>query len=60
MIEWCFRVWKPDMNFQIYPSEFGKERMKTEQTQGPMELTSLPENPDSDTEEQRYVTELLV
>ncbi len=39
---------------QIYPSEFGKERMSAEQTQGPLELTGLPENPDTDTEEQRY------
>ncbi|KAA0722010.1 ESF1 -like protein ABT1-associated protein [Triplophysa tibetana] len=41
----------------IFPSEFGKERMKMEQTQGPMELNSLPDNPDADTEEQRNYRE---
>lgn len=29
---------------QIYPSEFGKERMKEEQVQGPVELLSIPED----------------
>lgn len=42
---------------QIYPSEFGKERMSAEQTQGPLELASLPEDPEADTEEQRYWTQ---
>lgn len=41
---------------QIYLSEFGKERMNAEQTQGPLELVSLPEDPEADTEEQRYWT----
>ena len=38
---------------QIYPSEFGKERLKVEETQGPMELKALPEDPEDDTEEER-------
>ncbi|XP_021556344.1 ESF1 homolog isoform X2 [Neomonachus schauinslandi] len=29
---------------EIYPSEFGKERMKEEQVQGPVELLSIPED----------------
>lgn len=29
---------------QIYPSEFGKERLKEEEQQGPAELLDLPEN----------------
>ena len=29
---------------QIYPSEFGNERMKEEQVQGPVELLSIPED----------------
>ncbi|XP_014450512.1 ESF1 homolog [Alligator mississippiensis] len=29
---------------KIYPSEFGKERLKKEELQGPVELLSLPEN----------------
>ncbi|XP_029773330.1 ESF1 homolog [Suricata suricatta] len=29
---------------KIYPSEFGKERMKEEQVQGPVELLSIPED----------------
>ncbi|KTF83764.1 hypothetical protein cypCar_00042056, partial [Cyprinus carpio] len=42
------------LSVTIYPSELGKERMSAEQTQGPLELTSLPENPDADTEEQSF------
>ncbi|XP_051982174.1 ESF1 homolog [Xyrauchen texanus] len=45
------------LSVTIYPSEFGKERMRSEQTQGPLELTNLPENPDADTEEQRIYRE---
>ncbi|KAI2668175.1 hypothetical protein H4Q32_004835 [Labeo rohita] len=45
------------LSVTIYPSEFGKERMSAEQTQGPLELTSLPEDPDADTEEQRIYRE---
>ncbi|XP_026059504.1 ESF1 homolog [Carassius auratus] len=45
------------LSVTIYPSELGKERMSAEQTQGPLELTGLPENPDADTEEQRIYRE---
>ncbi|KAB5523647.1 hypothetical protein PHYPO_G00154970 [Pangasianodon hypophthalmus] len=45
------------LSVTIYPSEFGKERLKAEQTQGPLELTSLPDDPDADTEEQRIYRE---
>lgn len=38
---------------QIYPSEFGKERVKVEETQGPLELRALPEDSEDDTEEER-------
>ena len=38
---------------QIYPSEFGKERIQTEQTQGPLELMALPEDPEKDTDEEK-------
>ncbi|MCJ8748132.1 hypothetical protein PDJAM_G00161660, partial [Pangasius djambal] len=45
------------LSVTIYPSEFGKERLNAEQTQGPLELTSLPDDPDADTEEQRIYRE---
>ncbi|KAL6481845.1 hypothetical protein MHYP_G00099250 [Metynnis hypsauchen] len=45
------------LSVMIYPSEFGKERLKAEQTQGPLELTCLPDDPDADTEEQRIYRE---
>lgn len=38
---------------QIYPSEFGKERLKVEETRGPQELKALPEDSEDDTEEER-------
>ncbi|XP_060755080.1 ESF1 homolog [Neoarius graeffei] len=47
------------LSVTIYPSEFGKERLKVEQTQGPLELTSLPDDPDADTEEQRIYRERM-
>ncbi|XP_077102191.1 ESF1 homolog [Siphateles boraxobius] len=56
-----FNSFKPKegvvLSVTIYPSEFGKERMSAEQTQGPLELTSLPDDPDADTEEQRICRE---
>ncbi|KAF5895670.1 ESF1, partial [Clarias magur] len=56
-----FNSFKPKggvvLSVTIYPSEFGKERLKAEQTQGPLELTSLPDDPDADTEEQRVYRE---
>lgn len=39
--------------FQIYPSEFGKERLKMEETQGPLELKMLPDDSEDDTEEEK-------
>ncbi|KAI5089825.1 ESF1-like [Silurus meridionalis] len=44
------------LSVTIYPSEFGKERLKMEQTQGSLELTSLPDDPDADSEEQRSLS----
>lgn len=38
---------------QIYPSEFGKERLKTEETRGPLELRALPDDSEDDTEEEK-------
>uniref|UniRef100_W5K0T6 ESF1, nucleolar pre-rRNA processing protein, homolog (S. cerevisiae) n=1 Tax=Astyanax mexicanus TaxID=7994 RepID=W5K0T6_ASTMX len=45
------------LSVTIYPSEFGKERMKAEETQGPLELTNLPDDPEADTEDQRIYRE---
>ncbi|XP_032950718.1 ESF1 homolog isoform X3 [Rhinolophus ferrumequinum] len=43
-----FNSFKPKggviFSVKIYPSEFGKERMKEEQAQGPVELLSIPED----------------
>ncbi|XP_012330359.1 ESF1 homolog [Aotus nancymaae] len=43
-----FNSFKPKggviFSVKIYPSEFGKERMKEEQVQGPEELLSIPED----------------
>ncbi|KAM8774410.1 ESF1 homolog [Rhynchonycteris naso] len=43
-----FNSFKPKgsviFSVKIYPSEFGKERMKEEQVQGPVELSSIPED----------------
>ncbi|XP_056312506.1 ESF1 homolog [Danio aesculapii] len=56
-----FNSFKPKggvvLSVTVYPSEFGKERIHTEQTQGPLELSSLSENPDADTDEQRIYRE---
>lgn len=38
---------------QIFPSEFGKERLKVEETQGPPELKVLPDDSENETEEDR-------
>ncbi|XP_078086493.1 ESF1 homolog [Mustelus asterias] len=46
------------LSVKIYPSEFGKEKMKEEELRGPVELLdNLPEDADEDTEEQRIVRE---
>ncbi|KAM9313980.1 ESF1 homolog isoform 2-T2 [Pholidichthys leucotaenia] len=47
------------LSVKIYPSEFGKERLKLEESQGPMELRSLPEDEEDDTEEERVYREKL-
>ncbi|XP_067297028.1 ESF1 homolog [Pseudorasbora parva] len=56
-----FNSFKPKggvvLSVTIYPSEFGKERISAEKTQGPLELISLPDDPDADTEEQRIYRE---
>lgn len=39
---------------QIYPSEFGKERLKMEDAQGPLELRTLSNESEDDTEEEKY------
>lgn len=38
---------------QIYPSEFGKERLKMEETQAPPELRALPDDPEEDNDEEK-------
>uniref|UniRef100_A0A8C7YHG8 ESF1, nucleolar pre-rRNA processing protein, homolog (S. cerevisiae) n=1 Tax=Oryzias sinensis TaxID=183150 RepID=A0A8C7YHG8_9TELE len=41
------------LSVRIYPSEFGKERLKEEEARGPPELKALPEDSEEDTEEER-------
>ncbi|XP_038662807.1 ESF1 homolog [Scyliorhinus canicula] len=47
------------LSVKIYPSEFGKKKMKEEEMRGPVELldNNLPEDADEDTEEQRVIRE---
>lgn len=47
------------LSVKIYPSEFGKEKMKEEGLHGPTELlgNNLPENENEDTSEQRIIRE---
>ncbi|XP_078261781.1 ESF1 homolog isoform X2 [Rhinoraja longicauda] len=47
------------LSVKIYPSEFGKEKMKEERLHGPTELmgNNLPENENEDTSEQRIIRE---
>uniref|UniRef100_A0A8C8ERZ3 NUC153 domain-containing protein n=1 Tax=Oncorhynchus tshawytscha TaxID=74940 RepID=A0A8C8ERZ3_ONCTS len=58
-----FNSFKPKggvvLSVKIYPSEFGKERVQQEQTQGPLELIALPEDPDKDTEEEMIYREKM-
>ncbi|XP_071755997.2 ESF1 homolog isoform X3 [Centroberyx gerrardi] len=58
-----FNSFKPKggvvLGVKIYPSEFGKERMQVEVTQGPLELKALPEDPEEDNEEERVYREKM-
>ncbi|XP_071385107.1 ESF1 homolog isoform X3 [Centroberyx affinis] len=58
-----FNSFKPKggvvLGVKIYPSEFGKERMLVEVTQGPLELKALPQDPEEDNEEERVYREKM-
>uniref|UniRef100_A0A671VQ75 ESF1, nucleolar pre-rRNA processing protein, homolog (S. cerevisiae) n=1 Tax=Sparus aurata TaxID=8175 RepID=A0A671VQ75_SPAAU len=47
------------LSVKIYPSEFGKERITAEQTQGPLELRALPDDSEDDTEEEKVYREKM-
>nr|XP_020475914.1 ESF1 homolog [Monopterus albus] len=47
------------LTVKIYPSEFGKERLKMEEVQGPMEVKALPDDSEDDTEEERVYRERM-
>ncbi|XP_013887873.1 ESF1 homolog [Austrofundulus limnaeus] len=47
------------LSVKVYPSEFGKDRLKMEASQGPQELRALPEDSEDDTEEDRVYREKL-
>ncbi|XP_073347278.1 ESF1 homolog [Pagrus major] len=47
------------LSVKIYPSEFGRERVKAEQTQGPLELRALPDDSEDDTEEEKVYREKM-
>ncbi|XP_077574895.1 ESF1 homolog [Stigmatopora nigra] len=52
---------KPDggvvLYVKIYPSEFGKERLKLEESHGPLELKALPEDSEDDTKDDKLYRE---
>ncbi|XP_029994626.1 ESF1 homolog [Sphaeramia orbicularis] len=47
------------LSVKIFPSDFGKERLKLEATQGPMELRALPDDSEDDTEEEKVYREKM-
>ncbi|XP_071359535.1 ESF1 homolog [Trachinotus anak] len=47
------------LSVKIYPSEFGRERLMVEETQGPLELRALPEDSEDDTEEESVYREKM-
>ncbi|KAF3688172.1 ESF1 -like protein ABT1-associated protein [Channa argus] len=47
------------LSVKIYPSEFGKQRLQTEEMQGPLELKALPDDSEDDTEEERVYREKM-
>ncbi|XP_041839249.1 ESF1 homolog isoform X2 [Melanotaenia boesemani] len=47
------------LSVRVYPSGFGKERLKVEETQGPPELKALPDDSEDDTEEERVYREKM-
>ncbi|XP_024123199.1 ESF1 homolog isoform X3 [Oryzias melastigma] len=47
------------LSVKIYPSEFGKERLKEEETRGPPELKALADDSEDDTEEERVYREKI-